>query len=301
MKDEFFVEKEDEKKRLDVLILEKYNKITRSRIKNLIDSGEILLNEKIVKAGEKVKAGQKVSLNIIEDKPLEAKAEDVEFEIVYEDKDLLVINKPQGIVVHPCSSTKSGTLVNGLLLRVKDLSGINGVLRPGIVHRLDKNTSGLMLVAKNDLAHNSLAKQIKEKTCKRKYLALLEGNLKTDEGRIETFLARSKRDRKKIAVSDEGKLAITDYKVVKRYTDSTLVEFSLKTGRTHQIRVHASHLHHPVVGDDVYGHVVKNLKGQLLHSYFLSFVHPTKNEVMNFEIELPDYFKDYLRKRRELK
>lgn len=301
MKNEFLVEDCDAKKRLDVLILERYPNLTRSRIKNLIDNGEILLNNKIVKAGEKVKVGQKVSLDIIEDKPLDAKAEDIEFEIVYEDKDLLVINKPQGLVVHPCQSTKSGTLVNGLLARVNDLSGINGVLRPGIVHRLDKNTSGLMIVAKNDVAHNSLAKQIKDKTCKRKYLALLEGNLKTDEGEIKTFLSRSKADRKKITVSDEGKLAISDYKVIKRYMDSTLVEFSLKTGRTHQIRVHSKYLNHPVVGDDVYGHAVKGLKGQLLHSYYLSFVHPRLNEEMSFEIELPNYFKDYLAKRREIK
>lgn len=295
------IKEEDSKKRLDMLVLEKYPDLTRSRIKNLIESGEIKLNDKIVKSGEKVKEGQIVEFNIIEDKPLDAKAEDIDFEIVYEDNDLLVINKPQGLVVHPCASTKAGTLVNGLLARITDLSGINGVLRPGIVHRLDKNTSGLMLVAKNDFAHVSLAKQIKDKTCKRKYLALLDGNLKDDEGRVETYLDRSKKDRKKIAVSDSGKLAITDYKVVERFPKNCLVEFSLLTGRTHQIRVHSAFLHHPVVGDDVYGSAVKGLNGQLLHSYKITFVHPRTGEEMTFEIELPDYFKEYLNKLRKMK
>lgn len=295
----FKVSEEDSKKRLDILVLEKYPHLSRSRIKNLIDSGEIKLNNKIVKSGEKVKSGQEVECSIVEDKPLDAQAENIDFEIVYEDKDLLVINKPQGLVVHPCSSTKSGTLVNGLLARVNDLSGINGVLRPGIVHRLDKNTSGLMLVAKNDFAHVSLAKQIKDKTCKRKYLALLDGNLKDDEGRVETYLDRSKKDRKKIAVSDSGKLAITDYKVVERFPKNCLVEFSLLTGRTHQIRVHSAFLHHPVVGDDVYGSAIKGLDGQLLHSYKITFVHPRTEEEMTFEIGLPTYFKDYLDKIRK--
>ena len=295
MKFEMIVQKDEEKARLDVLVANKMPNLTRSRIKTLIENGEILLDGKKVKSGEKVKAGQKI-LGIFEDeKPLQAVPEAIDFEIVYEDMDLLVVNKPQGLVVHPCSSTKSGTLVNGLLSRVKDLSGINGVLRPGIVHRLDKNTSGLMVVAKNDLAHSSLSKQIKDKTCKRKYLALLEGNLKDDEGRIETYLSRSKKDRKKIAVSAEGKLAITDYKVIKRFSKNCLVEFSLLTGRTHQIRVHCAFLNHAIVGDDVYGHAEKALQGQLLHSYKLSFVHPRTNKKMNFEIPLPNYFDYYIK------
>lgn len=296
MKFKMIVQKDEEKARLDVLVANKMPNLTRSRIKTLIENGEILLDGKKVKSGEKVKAGQKI-LGIFEDeKPLQAVPEAIDFEIVYEDMDLLVVNKPQGLVVHPCSSTRSGTLVNGLLSRVKDLSGINGVLRPGIVHRLDKNTSGLMVVAKNDLAHSSLSKQIKDKTCKRKYLALLEGNLRDEEGRIETYLSRSKKDRKKIAVSAEGKLAITDYKVIKRFSKNCLVEFSLLTGRTHQIRVHCAFLNHTIVGDDVYGHSEKGLQGQLLHSYKLSFVHPRTNEEMNFEIPLPNYFDDYIKK-----
>lgn len=174
------------------------------------------------------------------------------------------------------------------------------MLRPGIVHRLDKNTSGLMLVAKNDMAHVSLAQQIKNKTCVRKYLALLEGNLKEDEGEIETFIERAKSDRKKMAVSNKGKLAMTKYKIVSRYTTACLVEFSLKTGRTHQIRVHAKELGHPVIGDDVYGHGLKGLNGQLLHSYYITFVHPRTLQEMHFEVELPSYFKDYISKLKTL-
>ena len=294
IKDSFVVTKENV--RLDVLMAEMLPDLTRSRIKNLIDEGSILLDGKVVKAGEKVRLGQIVEYSIVEAQPLEAKAEDIDFEIVFEDSDLLVINKPQGLVVHPCSSTKEGTLVNGLLFKVKDLSGINGVLRPGIVHRLDKNTSGLMLVAKNDFAHVSLAQQIKNKTCKRKYLALVEGHLKEDQGHIETFIERDKKDRKKMAVSSQGKSAITDYKVIDRFEKYDLVEFSLQTGRTHQIRVHCKMMGHPIVGDDVYGHSVKGLAGQLLHSYSITFVHPRTANVMTFEREIPQYFLDYLKK-----
>ncbi len=294
MKGEFFVSKEEQGQRLDVVFNARQPSFSRSHIKNMIDEGKILLQGKTVKSGEKVKEGQKIEFDFEELKPLEAKPEKVDFEIVYEDSDLIVVNKPQGLVVHPCSSTKNGTLVNGLLDKVKDLSGINGVLRPGIVHRLDKNTSGLMVVAKNDLAHVSLAEQIKNKTCKRKYIALCEGHFKEQEGHIETFLERSKSDRKKYAVSSSGKKAITDFKVLKNYANKTLVEFSLQTGRTHQIRVHCKWLGHPIVGDDVYGKAEKNLKGQLLHSYSLEFVHPRTNQIMHFEVPLPLYFQEYL-------
>lgn len=294
MKGEFIVNQEGE--RFDVLFNANQPALSRSHIKNLINEGKILLNGKKVKAGEKVKLGQKVSFEFEQPKPLEAEAEKIDFGIVYEDSDLLVVNKPQGLVVHPCSSTKSGTLVNGLLDRVKDLSGINGVLRPGIVHRLDKNTSGLMVVAKNDLAHVSLAEQIKNKTCKRKYMALCEGIFKEKEGHIETFLERSRSDRKKYAVSSSGKKAITDFKVLKEFKNKSLVEFSLQTGRTHQIRVHCKWLGHSIVGDNVYGKPDKNLKGQLLHSYFIQFVHPRTGKLMQFEIALPDYFQNYIEK-----
>ena len=294
MKGNFLIQVDGE--RLDNVVQAKLNQYTRSRIKQLIDDGQILLNGKKVKAGEKVKIGQEVVFDIEEVKPLEAKAENIDFEIVYEDGDLLVINKPQGLVVHPCSSTKDGTLVNGLLHKIKDLSGINGVLRPGIVHRLDKNTSGLMLVAKNDIAHISLAQQIKEKTCKRKYLALVNGHFKDREGVIETYIERDKKDRKKMAVSDKGKKAVTNYKVVKSFDGYDLVEFSLQTGRTHQIRVHCKMKGHTIVGDDIYGKAEKGLSGQLLHSYSITFAHPRTNEEKHFEVDLPDYFENFLSK-----
>lgn len=295
MKGEFVIENSGE--RLDKVALSNLVGLSRARIKNLIDNGDILLNGRSVKAGEIVKAGQKVSYDFEDEKPLDVEAEDVDFEIVYEDSDILVINKPQGLVVHPCSSTKDGTLVNGLLYKVKDLSGINGVLRPGIIHRLDKNTSGLMIVAKNDKAHTILADALKDKTTfKRKYIALCEGHFKEHEGRIESYIERDKKDRKKMTFSNTGKFAVTNYKVLERYEGYDLVEFALETGRTHQIRVHCKMKGHAVVGDDVYGHAVKGLAGQLLHSYKLEFVHPCTNKQMNFEIELPIYFKEYLKK-----
>ena len=296
MKGEFIVDKSGD--RLDKFLLEKLPELSRARIKTLVDLGEVLLNGKKVKAGEIVKVGQVVTYDYQEEQPLNVEAEEVDFEIVYEDSDILVINKPQGLVVHPCSSTKSGTLVNGLLYQIKDLSGINGVLRPGIVHRLDKNTSGLMIVAKNDKAHSRLAEDLKNKTTfKRKYLALCEGHFKENEGKIESFIERDKKDRKKMTFSlKSGKFAVTNYCVVERYQDYDLVEFALETGRTHQIRVHCKMKGHPVVGDDVYGHSVKGLVGQLLHSYKLEFIHPCTNLQMSFEIGLPEHFKNFLDK-----
>ena len=294
MKDFFLIDAPET--RLDNLVAKKLSQFTRSHIKQMIDEEKITLNGKKVKAGAKGKIGDRVDYEIEEIKPLEAKAEKINFEIVYEDGDLLVINKPQGLVVHPCSSTRQGTLVNGLLYHIKDLSGINGVLRPGIVHRLDKNTSGLMLVAKNDLAHVGLAKQIKDKTCKRKYLALIHGHLKNETGKIETFIDRDKKDRKKMAVSTSGRVAITNYKLINRYDKYDLVEFALETGRTHQIRVHCKTMGHPIVGDDVYGKAEKGLNGQLLHSYSIAFSHPRTGENMRFEIKLPDYFENFINK-----
>ncbi len=301
MNREFIVEKEAEGKRLDIFLLEKFSEFSRSHIKGLIENGHVLVNGKSVKAGQALKENQMIEITVVEAKKVSTDAEDdVQFEIVYEDCDLLVVNKPQGLVVHPCSSTKSGTLVNGLLAKIKDLSGINGELRPGIVHRLDKDTSGLMVVAKNDFAHVNLAEQIKNKTCKRNYLALLDGNLKDDEGRVETYLKRDPKDRKKISVQASGRVAITDYKVLQRFEKTCLVEFSLQTGRTHQIRVHSKFLGHPVVGDQVYGKEVKSLAGQLLHAYKLSFVHPRTNERVTFEADMPSYMKNYIAKQQKV-
>lgn len=290
------IQNEDTGKRLDVFATAFLNAPSRSFVKNLIEAQKILVNGLAVKAGYILKVGDKVEFLQSQPEPIEAKAEEVDFKIVYEDSDLLVVDKPQGLVVHPCQSTKSGTLVNGLLAKVKDLSGINGKLRPGIVHRLDKNTSGLMLVAKNDFAHVELAKMIKEKSVKRKYLALLDGIVWENSGHIENFLARDPKNRKKYAVSATGKLAISNFVVKKRYENCSLVEFSLVTGRTHQIRVHSAFIGHPVVGDELYGKAVKGLRGQLLHSYSLEFRHPRTGEEMKFLSPLPDYFEEYIKK-----
>ena len=298
---ENIVTNEDQKGlRLDVFLLEKHPEFSRSHIKNLIEKGLVKVNGKVVKAGYALKNGENIEIEVQKPEAISTDAEDVDFEIVYQDEDLAIINKPQGLVVHPCSSTKSGTLVNGLLYKIKDLSGINGQLRPGIVHRLDKDTSGLLVVAKNDFAHVRLAEQIKNKTCHRNYLAVLDGNLKENEGRIETFIKRDPKDRMKMSVQGSGRVAITDFKVLKRFEKCCLVEFALQTGRTHQIRVHSKYLNHPIVGDKLYGKEVKGLAGQLLHAYKISFVHPRSGELMTFEADLPDYFKDYLKKQKEI-
>ena len=234
-----------------------------------------------------------------------AKPEEIPIEIVYEDADIAVVNKPQGMTVHMGNGNFEGTLVNALLFKLDSLSGINGVIRPGIVHRIDKDTSGLLVVAKNDAAHLGLSKQIEEKSCKRTYLALLEGVMKEDSGTVTTYIGRDPRDRVKMAVvpPEKGKLAITDFTVLKRFKEGfTLCRFDLRTGRTHQIRVHAKHLSHPVVGDPVYG-VKKqkfNLNGQLLHAWRLRLTHPKTGKEMTFEAPLPDYFVKVLNKLEEI-
>lgn len=296
MKQTIKITKENEGKRLDKFLGDLFTDFSRSHLQNLIEKGEVLCNGKVVKTGFKLKEGDEVAVDIQPAVPLKAEAQDVDFDIVFEDDDLIVVNKPQGLVVHPCESKKDGTLVNGLLAKISNLSGINGVLRPGIVHRLDKDTAGLMLVAKNDFSHNRLAEMIKNKEVKRKYLALLSGVVWENSGKIQTFLARDKNNRKKYAVSSEGKQAISLFEVKRRYQNATLVEFSLITGRTHQIRVHSAYIGHPVVGDAVYGRADKNLKGQLLFSYSLEFVHPRTGQEMKFELPLPDYFQNYIDK-----
>lgn len=299
MKNKFLVENSGQ--RLDVFLMENTD-FTRSHIKNLIEKGLVSVGGKVAtKAGAALKNGDVVEIEMLQPQKISTEPEDVDFEIVYQDKDLAVINKPQGLVVHPCSSTKSGTLVNGLLKKIKDLSGINGELRPGIVHRLDKDTSGLLVIAKNDFAHVNLAEQIKNKTCHRNYLAILEGNLPQNSGRIETFIKRDPKNRMKMSVQDSGRVAITDFKVLKRFEKCCLVEFSLQTGRTHQIRVHCKYLNHPIIGDKLYGREEKGLAGQLLHAYKLSFTHPRTGEVLTFEAPIPTYFQEFLDKQMPLK
>ena len=288
----------DKEQRLDVFLLENLQNISRSQIKKSIDDGLVCVNKEVVtKSGRKIKQNDLVEFEIHEQKELSCSPENIDIDIVFENDNLLVINKPQGLCVHPAVGNYSGTLVNGLMYHIKQLSNINGEYRPGIVHRLDKDTSGLLIVAKNNIAHENLAEQIKTKTCKRFYIALLEGNLRQDEGVCETFLTRSEKDRKKYEVStNKGKLAITKYKVLQRFQGYTLVEFELKTGRTHQIRVHAKYLGHPVVGDKTYGFnkEYKDIKGQLLHAYKLKFYEPTTKQEMEFVIDLPNYFKNFL-------
>ena len=297
----FQVEGNDVGKRLDIFLHEKFSDLSRSHIKNMIDGGNVLLNGKVVKAGEKLRLNGVVQAEKPVLQEVKTKPEDIPIEIVYEDDDLAVVNKPQGMVVHAGAGNTSGTLVNALLYRLKNLSGINGKLRPGIVHRLDKNTSGLLLIAKNDFAHNSLAKQIAEKTCKRTYIALLEGTLKEQEGIISTHIARDKKHRTLMNVcpETEGKLAITEYKVLKYYKGYTLVEFNLKTGRTHQIRVHASRvLHRPIVGDREYNPTTK-INGQLLHAYKLEFTQPRTGKQIVVTAPVPEYFEKVLKKLQE--
>ncbi len=287
--------------RLDVFLLEQFPEFSRSHIKSMIEKNHVLINQKTAKkAGFLLKGGEEIVVDVVAPEKISTDAQDIPIDIVYEDEDLAVINKPQGLVVHPCSSTKSGTLVNALLFHIKDLSGINGQLRPGIVHRLDKDTSGLLVVAKNDFAHRNLAEQIKTKNAKRDYLAVLEGNLPENEGKIETFLKRDPKDRKKISVQNSGRNAVTHYKVLERFEKCCLVQFSLETGRTHQIRVHAKYLNHPVVGDKLYGHEVKGLDGQLLHAFRLSFTHPRTGNQMTFEAPTPKYFDEFLQKQHKI-
>ena len=291
---------EEPQKRLDTFLAGE-NELTRSAIKKLIEDGHVFVNGEIVtKAGRELKIGDTVLLEIPDSEPLSIRPEDIPIDIVYQDSDLAVVNKPQGMTVHMGAGNADGTLVNALLFHLDSLSGINGVIRPGIVHRIDKDNSGLLVVAKNDRAHLSLSKQIAEKTCHRVYFALLEGEVKEDRGRITTYIGRSPVDRIKMAVVPEGKgkLAITDFEVEKKFQGYTLMKFTLQTGRTHQIRVHAKYMGHPVVGDPVYGYKNQKfkLKGQLLHAAELTLVHPTTGETMTFHAPLPNYFTEVLEK-----
>ena len=278
--------------RADLFLSEKTG-LTRSAVKKLAEEGHLFVDDVPVKAGHVVKAGNRVRLDVPPPRPIRAQPEDIPVDVLYEDGDIAIVNKPRGMAVHAGAGRGDGTLVNALLFRLKSLSSINGEIRPGIVHRIDKDTTGLLVVAENDAAHLSLAAQIADKTCNREYLALLEGVVKEDTGRIETNIGRDPKDRLKMAVLPVGgRRAVTEYRVVERFRANTLVHFILKTGRTHQIRVHAKYLGHPVVGDPVYGYKKQRfeLEGQLLHAFRLTLTHPRTGERMQFEAPLPDDF-----------
>ncbi len=283
--------------RLDVFLAENTT-FSRSYVKTLNEKGQIKVNGYSVKAGYILKAGDKVEYAELEPEKISAEAEDIPLNIVYEDDDLLVINKQVGLVVHPCNTTKSHTLVNALMFHIKNLSTINGVLRPGIVHRLDKDTGGLMIVAKNDNAHKILSSQLKDKTLNREYKALIKGRIKQDF-EVEGYLGRNPKNREQMALVGEqnGKYSKTIFTIDKVFGHYTLLNCKLTTGRTHQIRAHLKSINHPIVGDVLYGGQDKAIKtnGQLLFAYKINFVHPTTNKTMSFEVELPDYFKAVLK------
>ncbi len=274
--------------------------LSRSRVASLTEGDAVFLNGRAANKKDRVKTGDEVTVLLPEAVPLEVKAEDIPLDIVYEDNDLLVVNKPKGMVVHPAAGNYDGTLVNALLFHCRDsLSGINGVMRPGILHRIDKNTSGLLMVAKNDNAHNFLARQIKEHSFTREYEAVVHGNIKNDSGTVNAPIGRHPVHRKQMAVTDKNsKDAVTHFEVLRRFGDFTHIRCRLETGRTHQIRVHMAYIGHPVAGDDVYGpkKAAGGLSGQCLHAKKVGFIHPTSREYMEFESCLPEYFEKFLRK-----
>ena len=293
----FIVEDTADNIRIDKYLKELLSDQSRSYIQKLLKDGHILVNNSIIKTNYKVKADDRIQIDIPE--PIEAniKAENIPLDIIYEDNDVLIVNKPKEMVVHPAPGNYSGTLVNALMYHCKDsLSNINGVLRPGIVHRIDKNTTGCLIVCKNDQSHNFIADQLSEHSINRIYTGIVYGVLDADEGTIDEPIARDKRDRKRMSVNLDGKRAITHYKVLKRFREYTYVQFKLETGRTHQIRVHMAHINHPLLGDDQYTNrkCKFNLTGQCLHAKTIGFIHPSTKEYVEYEVEEPEYFKHLL-------
>ncbi len=301
----FIVDAEHSGVRIDKFLSENVEECSRSMIVQIIENENVLINGKGCNKKYKIKSNDVIEIIIPDPVEYVAKAEYIPLDIVYEDDDLLVVNKQKGMVVHPAAGNYEGTLVNALLYHCKDsLSGINGVLRPGIVHRIDKNTSGLLIVAKNDFAHTHLAEQIKEHSFTREYEAIVLGNLKTEEGTVDAPIGRNPSDRKKMCVTEKNsKNAVTHYNVIERYQGHTHIKCKLETGRTHQIRVHMSYIGHPVAGDDAYSYKTKEkfaFEGQCLHAKKIGFIHPRTQEYMFFDSELPDYFKLYLDKIKKL-
>ena len=302
MENFLFEIQENQQMRLDKYLAEQFPEQTRSYLQKLIKEGQVLVNGKTVKSGYQLSKGDEVSVTIPEPKELDVEPQKMDLDIVYEDEDVILINKPKGMVVHPAPGHTTDTLVNGPLYHCKDnLSGINGVARPGIVHRIDRDTTGILIVCKNDMSHNSIAAQLKEHSINRRYRALVHGNLKEDTGTVEGPIGRHPVDRKKMAINERnGKPAVTHFTVLERFGNYTLIECKLETGRTHQIRVHMTSIGHPLVGDEVYGPAKCpfKLQGQCLHAMVLGFVHPRTGEYMEFSADLPEYFEDLLKKLR---
>ncbi|MCP3031124.1 RluA family pseudouridine synthase [Halobacillus sp. A1] len=295
MNETYLVEETDQSKRIDKLLSDVIEDASRSQIQGWLKEDYVLVNGKAVKSNYKVQAGDEITWTIPETKPLELEPENIDLEIVYEDSDVIVVNKPSGMVVHPAAGHEDGTLVNALLYHCNDLSGINGVERPGIVHRIDKDTSGLLMVAKNDKAHESLVKQLMDKTVERKYLAIVHGTIPHEYGTIEAPIGRDPKDRQRMAVVDSGRDAVTHFQVLEQFEDFSFVECKLETGRTHQIRVHMRYIHHPLAGDPKYGpRKTLELNGQALHAKSIGFEHPRSGEWLKFEVDPPEEFTETL-------
>lgn len=296
--EEYYIEKEEAGARLDKVIAAKYEKMSREAVQRLIEDENIKVNGKKAKASYKVNEGDKIEIKEEEPREIGLKPQEIPLDIVYEDDDIIVINKAKGMVVHPGNGNLDGTLVNAVMAICKDsLSGIGGEIRPGIVHRLDKDTSGLIIVAKNDEAHINMSNQIKERKVKKTYIALVRGTVKENEATINMPIGRSNKDRIKMAVTRNGKYAVTHFKVLERYNGFTLLEVNIETGRTHQIRVHLAEIGYPVVGDEIYsnGKNPFNVKGQMLHAKKLEFSHPITKKKMELEAPLPEYFENVLK------
>lgn len=292
----FDISEDDEIERIDSFLAKVLEDKSRSYLQKLIKDGSILVNKKETKASYVVRKNDNIEINLKDNIIPDILAEDIKLDILYEDSDILIVNKKKGMVVHPDKVYFSNTLVNALMFHCKDLSGINGVLRPGIVHRIDKDTTGVLVVCKNDFSHENIALQLKEHSINRKYHALVHGNIKEDSLTIDKPIGRNPKDRKKMGIVPSGKRAITHIKVLKRFKNFTYIECSLETGRTHQIRVHLSSISHPILGDELYS-TLKNtykLEGQSLHAKVLGFIHPRSNEYVEFEADLPEYFKELL-------
>ena len=290
---------EEEGIRIDRYLAKQKPELSRSMIQKLIEDHAILVNQKPVRTSYQIRKQDQITIQILEVKESNMKAQDIPIDIIYEDQDILVVNKPKGMVVHPANGNPDGTLVNAIMAKCKDgLSGIGGELRPGIVHRLDKDTSGLLIVAKNDQAHIKMSEQIKNREVKKIYIALVKGIVKENEATIQMPIGRSQQDRKKMAVRKDGKEAVTHFKVLKRYLQNTLLELKIDTGRTHQIRVHMAQIGHPVVGDMVYskGKNEFGVEGQMLHAKRLEFMHPITGKKLILEAPLPKYFEEILQK-----